>query len=142
MFPTTEFHPILVHFPIVLLLFGLLFDLLSVVFSKEACLSKAGYWLLLAGTILAIPTVLTGILFTAVLSGDAGDLKEKHETFALITLCLAVVTSGFRIYLVSARKENTGLRWPALILYILTAACVSVTGYLGGILVYRHMMPL
>jgi len=142
MFPTTEFHPILVHFPIVLLIFGLLFDLLSVVFRKEACLSKAGFWLLLAGTITAVPTVLAGILFTAFLTGDAGDLKVKHETFALITLCLAVVTSGFRIYLVSAKKENTGLKWPALILYILTAACVSVTGFLGGTLVYRHMMPL
>ncbi len=142
MFPTTEFHPMIVHFPIALLLIGLLADLASIIFRKESCLSRAGFYLLLAGTIIAIPTVLTGILFTAVLSGDAGDLKEKHETFALMTLSLAVITSAFRIYIVSAKKEKTGLKWPALALYILTAACVSVTGFLGGTLVYRYMMPL
>ncbi len=142
MFPTTEFHPMIVHFPIALLLIGLLADLASIVFRKEACLSKAGFYLLLAGTIIAIPTILTGLFFTAVLSGEAGDLKEKHETFALLTLCLAVVTSGFWIYIVSAGKENSGLKWIAHALYLLTAVSVGVTGYLGGTLVYRYMMPL
>jgi uncharacterized membrane protein len=142
MFPTTEFHPMLVHFPIALLLLGLLADLSSIVFRKEACLSRAGLYLLVAGTLFAIPTVLSGILFTAALSGEAGDLKEKHETFALVTLGAAIVTSAFRIYLVSAKKEGTSLKWPALALYVITSGLVAITGYLGGTLVYRYMMPL
>lgn len=142
MFPTTEFHPMLVHFPIAILLAGLLADLASLIFKKEACLSRAGFYLLITGTLFAIPTVLTGVLFTAALTGEAGDLKETHETFALATLGLAIVTSIFRIYIVSSRKEGTGLKWIALTLYLLTAACVSVTGFLGGTLVYRYMMPL
>lgn len=138
----TEIHPILVHFPIALLLIGLLADMASLIFRKESCLSKTGFYLLIAGTLFAIPTVLSGILFTAALIGEAGDLKVRHEHFALITLSLAIITSGFRFYIVSTGKENTALKWVAHALYILTAACAGLTGYLGGILVYRYIMPL
>jgi uncharacterized membrane protein len=140
MIHTNEFHPMLVHFPVALLLIGLLADISSLVFKKEMCLSKAGLYLLIAGTLFVVPTVLSGLFFTPALGGEAGDLKEKHEHFALITLSVAILTSVFRVYLAFSKKENTNLKWPALGLYILTSALAGITGYLGGILVYRHLI--
>jgi len=142
MISTSDIHPMIVHFPIALLLLGFIADLASVYIKKEVCLSKLGLYLLLIGTLSAIPTLLSGLLFTSALSGEAGQLKETHELFAIITTCLAIVTSVLRIYLQSREKSNSMLKLTTLIMYALTAVSVSITGYFGGTLVYKYMMPL
>jgi len=42
MFEASHIHPMLVHFPIALIMAGFLFDVIFLVFKKEQCLSKAG----------------------------------------------------------------------------------------------------
>jgi len=104
--------------------------------------TKAGFYLLIFGTLSALIAWLTGLLFTADMSGSAGEVKETHEMFALITLGLLLATSVIRI-LVQLRKEPAnGLKWLSFVLYALAAVSVSITGYFGGTLVYNYMMPL
>jgi uncharacterized membrane protein len=142
MFDTSHFHPMLVHFPIALVVFGFLADLGNLLFRKEPCLSKTGFYLLIVGTLSALVAWLTGLLFTADLSGSAGDVKETHELFAWLTLGTLIVTSVIRILMLYRKSENTKLQWLAFILYALAMIFVSITGYYGGTLVYDNMMPL
>ena len=142
MFDTSHLHPMLVHFPIALVIFGFLADLASLLFKKEAWLSKAGFYLLIIGTLAAIVTWLTGSFFTSELSGAAGKIKETHALFATITVCLLLITSALRILMELRKVQTGGLKWISFSLYALAAVCVGITGLYGGTLVYSYMMPL
>lgn len=137
-----HFHPMLVHFPIALVVFGFIADFSSLMLKKEVCLSKAGFYLLLAGTLSAILAVLTGVFFTSEMSGTAGEVKEIHEVFAWITLSILILTSLVRTFILVKNSENTTLKWLAFSLYALATISVSLTGFYGGSLVYNYMMPL
>lgn len=136
MISTSLLHPMVVHFPIALIILGFLADISSLLFKKEVCLSRFGFYLLISGTLAAMAAVFTGLLFTSEMSGTAGDIKETHELFALITLGTLITCSIFRIVLKTKGKENTDLKWVIFLLYGLAAISVSITGYYGGTLVY------
>ena len=136
MFATTIFHPMIVHFPLALLLLGFLAEVIPVFYKKDACLPRMGFYLLLTGTLGAIAAVLTGLLFTPDFTGEAGKIKATHEMFGLITTGLALVTSLFYIYFIRKGKVSPELQRISLALYTLTAMSVAVTGFFGGNLVY------
>lgn len=142
MISLTHVHPMLVHFPIALVVVGFAFDLASLILKKETCLSKAGFYLLLGGTLSALLAVLAGVFLTSEMSGSAGEVKETHEMFAWITLAILTLTSVIRIYILVKNKEKTNLKWLAFFLYALAVISVSLTGFYGGTLVYNYMMPL
>jgi len=142
MFSTSHLHPLLVHFPIALVIFGFLAELAFLFFKKETNLSKMGYYMLIAGTLAAIAAWLTGNFFTSEMDGAAGKIREMHELFATITLGFLLVTSVLRSALLMLKYENPTLNIFAFILYELAAISVSITGYLGGSLVYNYMLGL
>jgi uncharacterized membrane protein len=142
MISLSHLHPMFVHFPIALIVFGFIADIASILYRKEVCLSKFGFYLLISGTLAAITALLTGSLFTSEMSGAAGTLKETHELFAWITVGTLVVLSAFRIFLKIKDKERTNSKWISFVLYGLAAISVSITGFYGGTLVYNYMMPL
>jgi uncharacterized membrane protein len=142
MFSTDHLHPMLVHFPIALVAFGFLAEILSFIYKKEICLPKISFFLLIFGSISALVALTTGALFTADMSGAAGEVQETHEMFAWITLGLLCVTSFLRILLIKQKEENSKLKMISFIFYSLAAISVSITGFYGGTLVYNYMMPL
>lgn len=142
MMSTAHLHPMLVHFPIALIALGFIAELTSIFFKKEVCLSKMGFYLLIAGTASAVFTWLSGFLFTAEMSGSAGEIKETHELFAMVALLLLFATSILRIYIEIRKSENNQLKWFSFVLYALAAVSIAITGFYGGTLVYNYMMPL
>jgi len=142
MFSTSHLHPMLVHFPIALVIFGFLAELAFLFFKKEISLNKTGYYLLIVGTLAAVVAWLTGNFFTSEMDGASGKIKELHELFATITLILLLVTSVFRTTLLILKNENSALKILAFILYGLAAISVSITGYIGGSLVYNYMLGI
>jgi uncharacterized membrane protein len=142
MISTSHFHPMLVHFPIALVAIGFLAEAASLFIKKEVCLSKLSFYLLLTGTLAALFTWLSGLLFTSEMSGKAGEIKDTHELFAWITLGLLIATSGLRIFLQIRNSENNTLKRLSFILYALAAISVTITGFYGGTLVYNYMMPI
>jgi len=120
---------------------GFLADVLSLFFNKkEPCLSKAGFYLMILGTLAAVAGYLTGEFFTADLTGAAGELKERHEVFAKITMYVMIAACLIRIYLVWRKKINSGLKWLVFFLYLIATCTVGYTGLLGGTIVYNHMI--
>jgi len=142
MISTSHFHPMLVHFPIVLILVGFLFEIASILYKKEIYLTTIAFYFVILGLLSAITALLSGALFTSEMSGAAGSVKETHELFAWITLTSLIVLSGFRIFLKLKNKEKSNLKWVAFVIYGLAAISVSITGFYGGTLVYNYMMPL
>lgn len=142
MFSTSHIHPMLVHFPVALILIGFLAELAALVYKKEICLTKFGLYLLIAGTLAAIFTWFSGALFTAKMEGAAGHIRETHELIALTAVILAIITSIIRIYIIRQKEEKPGMKKIAFLFYVLTAIAIGLTGFFGGTLVYNYMMPL
>jgi uncharacterized membrane protein len=137
-----HFHPMLVHFPIALLIAGFLFDIAGLFFRKEKCLSKTGFYLMIIGTIGSIAAYLTGEYFTNEMTGVLSDHKETHELYAKITMYTMIIASTLRIWIVLLKKTETFWKWIILVLYLIGTVAVGYTGFLGGQLVYNFMLGL
>jgi uncharacterized membrane protein len=142
MIDTSHFHPMIVHFPIAIIMIGFLADLLSLFLTKEKCLSTMGLYLEILGMLAAIAAFGTGYFFTSEMEGDAAILRENHQLFATLTLVFIILASFFRLLLVYQKKEESQLKYVALCLFLLAFIFVGITGYLGGNLVYGYMVGL
>jgi rubrerythrin/uncharacterized membrane protein len=143
MFNTSHLHPLMVHFPVALIITGFFFDVISLFFNKkEPCLSKVGFFLMILGTLGAVGGYLTGEFFTKEYTGALGELKENHEVFAKITMFVMIAASLIRIYLVWKKKENSGLKWLVFLLFFVAVLSVGYTGLLGGNMVYDKMIGM
>lgn len=143
MINTAHLHPMIVHFPVALILVGFLADVLSLFFRNEKCLSKTGLYLMVLGTLAAIAAWATGHLFTA--HPDEGEIArvfENHETGALITMIIMIIGASLRVFLVAKKKEDTQLKWVVFAIYFLGFAAVAFTAFMGGRMVYDFMLSL
>jgi uncharacterized membrane protein len=143
MFDTSHFHPLIVHFPVALIITGFFAEVMSLFFNKkEPCLSKLGFYLMILGTIAAVAGYLTGEFFTNEMSGAAGELKEKHELFAKITMYVMIAASLIRIFLMWKKKDKGQMKWVVFALYFIATATVGYAGFLGGSLVYNFLIGI
>jgi uncharacterized membrane protein len=142
MFDTSHFHPMIVHFPIAIIVIGFLFDLFSLFITKEKCLSKTGLYLEVIGMFSAIAAFGTGYYLTSTMEGEAGVLREQHQLFATLTLISIILATFFRLLLVYQKKEETYLKYAGMSLFLCAFVFVMITGYLGGNLVYGFMIGL
>ena len=99
-----------------------------------------GYYLEIAGMLAAIAAYATGYFFTSAMDGEAGLMRERHATFALFTLITIIVATCFRMLIVYMKKEETNLKYVSLGIFFLAFIFVSITGYLGGSLVWDYLM--
>jgi uncharacterized membrane protein len=142
MFETTHLHPMIVHFPIVLIIVGFLADTLYIFYKEESWLSKMGFSLMLLGTIAVGTAFLTGELFTSEpTEGAIVNIYNLHTTGALITLISMSLVSLLRIYAV-LKKQEEKFRWVVYGLYFVGTAAVSFTGFMGGTMVYGYMLGI
>ncbi|MBI4763217.1 MAG: DUF2231 domain-containing protein [Deltaproteobacteria bacterium] len=140
MINTSHLHPMIVHFPIAVIMIGFLADLLSMFLSKGKSLSKMGFYLQIVGMLAAIAAFVTGYLGILQKGDEAEMLRESHELFATFTLISIILATFFRILLVYHKKEESPLKYIALSLFFFAFIFVVITGYLGGTLVYSYMV--
>ncbi|MEW5842323.1 MAG: DUF2231 domain-containing protein [Bacteroidota bacterium] len=139
MIDTTHLHPMIVHFPIALIIVGFLAELLSF-FIKKEFFSTAAFYLLILGTLGVVAAYFTGQY-----AGDGitevGALKqalETHEDAAELTLWLMVAAAGARIAMVLLKKYHGAFKILAFVLFFVGVVSVARTGFYGGELVYKH----
>jgi uncharacterized membrane protein len=143
MFNTAHIHPMVVHFPIALILAGFLAEVLYLFFKKSTWLSFTGFYLMILGTLGAIVAFASGQIFTFhPEEGEIVAMFEKHETGAWITLIVMVIATIFRSWLVLTKKYEGTMKWISFCLYFIGVAAVSITGFLGGTMVYNFMVGL
>ncbi|MFC3803293.1 DUF2231 domain-containing protein [Cohnella sp. GCM10012308] len=122
-------HFILTHFPIVLLIFGFLFDLAGLIWKKREW-NNAGLVCLIAGTLGAIASVLTG-------PESPNPSVGEHEMYGKLTMFLAIAISVVRLSLLWAKKKDYGSHPIFLVAALAAAVLVGYTGHLGGEMVHR-----
>jgi uncharacterized membrane protein len=141
MLPTSHFHPMIVHFPVALIIIGFLFELISAFTKKENFLSKSVLYLVILGTLGAIAGYLTGEFFTKEFTGQTGEIKEIHEFFAKSAMFTMIFLSILKIWIKLKKKEENKYKWFSLAIYFIAAVLIGITGYYGGTLVYEYMIP-
>ncbi|MEF9950077.1 MAG: DUF2231 domain-containing protein, partial [Mucinivorans sp.] len=95
---TATLHPMIVHFPIALIVTGFLFASLEMFCAKcrvSKCTLKTTTWLLSLGTLAAVAAIISGMFF-ATMQGSI--LLPNHRTMAFATLIVALVSSIAYLY--------------------------------------------
>ena len=139
MIDLTHVHPMIVHFPIALLIVGFLTDLASL-FIKQEFFKQTGFYLLILGALGTVAALLSGEQAGSGLAGQGvlGQAIEQHEEAAELALWLVLITALFRIALVLLKKYTGVFKIVALVLFFLSVGAIARTGYYGGKLVYEH----
>lgn len=138
MISATHLHAMLIHFPIALLLAGFFSESLGLLFKKDF-FHKAGYFLLILGTIGAIVAYITGNLAgSGIEEGPLLIPVELHETAGGITLLLAMLTTFVYSVILYLKHAKSWLKWVGFLLFLTLSVAILRTGYLGGQLVFTH----
>jgi uncharacterized membrane protein len=145
MLPIEHFHPMLVHFPIVLIMLLLLTDATALV--RGVPLSgHGGYAIVSAGlaVLAGVSAVLTALLGDvaaeiAIDGGVAKALIEPHEDLGFNTAIALGVWALVRAFLWWRGTELTGKRVLGVVgVEAVLCGMVLVAAYFGGQLVYEH----
>ncbi len=133
-------HPLVIHFPIALIVVAAFADLVDTLFGRPGWLTSAATTLFVLGSAAAIAACLTGqqALDTVFMPGMAHPIVQAHRTWAIATasyfsvLTLIRVSVAFRAPL--ARRYRVALLVAALV----GVAGLQQTAERGGRLVYEQ----
>jgi uncharacterized membrane protein/nitrite reductase/ring-hydroxylating ferredoxin subunit len=127
-------HPMLVHFPIGLFILSLLLDLGSLAFPSTPNLFREAFYVMLLGIIGALIAAVPGLVdYTDIRNDHPGKrTATAHLILNLIVVGLYGINLGIRSSTLNAVTTPVG----PLILSLIGIALLSVSGYLGGRLVY------
>jgi uncharacterized membrane protein len=131
--PKNGYHPAIVHFPIALLIAGLLLDLIGLI-TKRSNLLIAGWYNLVLGAITSVGALASGFLAMTLMKLPYKGLIYTHLKLAVAVTVLMWLMVLLRVH--RHEKMNIGAR---VIYYGLALAAfliISYTGHLGGVFVY------
>jgi uncharacterized membrane protein/nitrite reductase/ring-hydroxylating ferredoxin subunit len=127
-------HPMLVHFPIGFLLLSFLLDLVSLAFPEVPNLVRGSFYAMLLGIITALLAAVPGFV-------DYSDIRRDHPgkvtaTRHMVLNLMVVAIYGINLWIRSSALSDPKISLPALLLSIIGVGLLSVSGYLGGRLIY------
>lgn len=131
-------HPLIVHFPIALIMVIFILDFLGVLFKRKSFLSTANILTIFAAAG-AVMAVVSGLIAEdSIWHTDAAhELLELHETIGFTVLGLTLILLVLRPA-VKKKKLFGSLGWLAVLLSFVASVLVGYTGYLGGEMVYKY----
>lgn len=128
-------HPILVSFPIAFFIGTSVFDVLGLIYNRNEFHNMAMY-LEIAGIGFALLAAVPGIIDYIFIVPPKSSAKKRATTHGLVNMFMLII---FGLALILRRQENfsfaliTGLEITGVIL-------LSISGWLGGTLVYRNQI--
>ena len=145
-------HPMIVHFPIALLYLTIAVDILMWVAPPEQgrFFPRASFWLLTASCVAIIAAMVAGIISeqSIHLTPQTQAMLSAHQHYAILTGLCAGAAWLLRVFGRFPRAERggwsifgTGRGRPSLLATVFVAGAVifvSITGSLGGSMVYDH----
>jgi uncharacterized membrane protein len=134
-----DFHPLIIHFPIALLMVSVICDTIGILGKREYFL-HIGFLLFAIGALTSIPAVLTGDYVaetTHHIPGIYDDL-DWHDTLGTATALSAVLLTIIRTHFTFKKTFVGAIQLIYLLFAIGVAILVGASGYTGGRLVYDH----
>ncbi|WP_373397144.1 DUF1549 domain-containing protein [Algoriphagus halophilus] len=125
-------HPMVVHFPIALLLFAAALEIFSLK-NYQSKFRPAISALLIAGGISAIASAIFGLLLASS-EGTSGATLDLHKQVGLVTAGLSVFLL-FYLYRIHKNRSKSNVRTLRSVLFLTTIG-VSITGHFGGSLTH------
>ena len=127
-------HPMLVHFPIGFLVLSFLLDLVSLAFPEVPGLLRGSFYAMLLGIITALLAAVPGFV-------DYSDIRRDHPgkataTRHMILNLMVVAIYGINLWIRSSALSDSKISLPPLLLSIAGIGLLSISGYLGGRLIY------
>src|SRR5438876_2784263 len=127
-------HPMLIHFPIGFLVLSFLLDLVSLAFPEVPNLVRGSCYAMLLGIITALLAAVPGFV-------DYSDIRRDHPgkataTRHMILNLMVVAIYGINLWVRSSALSDPKISLAPLLLSIIGIGLLSVSGYLGGRLVY------
>ncbi len=134
-------HPLVIHFPIVLVIAALTADVIDQVLDRPAWLRTAATIAYVAGALSAAVAYWTGVraAATVLVPGMAPPLIEDHRVWALSTLAFLLVLAVGRVgAALSGATWGRGLRMGLAAAGLVAALLVQQTAERGARLVYEQ----
>ena len=132
-------HPLVIHFPIVLMMTAAVVDLVGVVFARSSWLS-ATTTLYVAGAVSAVVAFLTGVQAgsTVLVPGLAHPVLIAHRTWALATMACCVVVAVLRLAMLRGEGARSRPRRILLLaIGLIALVLIQQTAERGARLVYE-----
>lgn len=130
-------HPLFVHYPIAFFTAFLVLDIAGVIAKKPQWRYVAS-WLLYAGTVAAVFTVIAGLFAAETVEHgeDVHGIMERHEHIGKGILALSLILSAVRIK--GWGISMSGGNWLFLLFSGLLVLLVALGADLGGLMVYQY----
>ncbi len=130
-------HPVIVTLPIAFLVGAPACDI-AYWLTQDFFWARASFWLILAGLILGLLAAITGLLDFIKIGRVRKHTAGWAHMYANVTaLVLTAINLGLRL---GSPVEN--LLFTGLILSVLVATLLGISGWYGGELVYRHKIAV
>lgn len=157
-FIAPNWHVVLIHYPVALLTLGVLIELFSF-FWRRSGFRAAGRWMLLLGTVLAVPAVLSGLYalndvaqmgipeadrpMTWHAKAAASGLNDRTWHMLVVHLREMGISTGIAllvvvIWLACSDRWRKRLHIPLLIAMLLSVGLLFCGAWHSGEAVYRH----
>jgi nitrite reductase/ring-hydroxylating ferredoxin subunit/uncharacterized membrane protein len=127
-------HPVLVHFPVGLWVLSLLFDLATYALGPANWLVRGAFYAMALGFVMAVGAAVPGLV-------DWADIRADHPgkkiaTYHMVLNVVAIVLYALNLVLRRGDMATTRTSILPLVLSLIGIGLISVSGYLGGMLVY------
>jgi len=129
-------HPAFVHFPIALVVFSFVADLLGRL-TKRPSLRAAGFWSLIGALLMGAITAATGYYdFTRAALGETARYADFHQDIGFVLVGCVVVLTIWRWLAYARRDVSPGRLY--LIAALLVVGITLFQGWYGGEMVYSQ----
>jgi uncharacterized membrane protein len=133
-------HPLVIHFPIVLMITAAVVDVVDVAFERSAWLKTAATTLYVAGALSLIVAYLTGLqaAATVLIPGMAHPVIAEHRQWALVTMGYCIGIAALRLLILRGDGgRSRGRRIALLAIGLASVVLIQQTAERGARLVYE-----
>ena len=134
-------HPLVIHFPIVLVMTAAVVDLVDVAFERSAWLKAATTTLYVTGALSLIVAYVTGLqaASTVLVPGMAYPVITAHRQWALVTMAYCIVLATLRLVVLRGENGRSRRRRVALLaIGMVSVVLIQQTAERGARLVYEY----
>jgi uncharacterized membrane protein len=133
-------HPLVIHFPIVLVMTAAVVDLVDVAFERSPWLRAATTTLYVTGAVSLIVAYLTGTQAgaTVLVPGMAYPVLAAHRQWALVTMTYCIAVAALRLILLRGNSARSRRRRVMLLgIGLVSVVLIQQTAERGARLVYE-----